>query len=161
MFCSTIMTHEILITHSSYKQLVTGKGLCILEYLSLYFLHLIFLLLKFTNHKTIVCRNHYYVVVWIFLQQKHKIKFPSNILRYIHDHLFIYFTTGIDSIYINLFFPISILLGQFTSIETSIKHKNKPFNTKKTPPIINFFSDPQYGFTILHINIMVDVSDVD
>ena len=83
------------------------------------------------------------------LQQTHKIKCPSNLLRGIHDHLFIYFTIGIDSISISFCWPIFILLGQFTSIEPSLKHTNKPFNTKETLPIITFFPDLQNGFAIL------------
>ena len=92
------------------------------------------------------------------LQQTHKIKCPSNLLRGIHDHLFIYSTIFIDSISINFYWSISILLGQFNSIETSLKHTNKPFNTKKTLPITTFFPDTHNGFAVIHINIMVDVS---
>ena len=137
---------------------MTRKGLCILECLNLNFLHSIFLLLIFTNNELIVCRHHYYFVILDILQQTHTIKCPSNILRVIHDHLFNYFTIGIDSISIHFCWPISIILGQFTFIEPSHKHTNKPFNTKKKLPIITLFPDPHNGFAILHINIMVDVS---
>ena len=92
------------------------------------------------------------------LQQRHKTKSPSNLWRDIHDHLFIYFTIGVDSISTNFCCPIPILLGQFTYIETSLKHANKYLNTNKTLPIIIFLPDPHNGFSILHINIMVDVS---
>ena len=92
------------------------------------------------------------------LQQTYKIKRPSNLLRGIHDQLFIYFTISIYSISINFCWSIYFLLGQFTSIETSLKQTNKPFNTKKTIAIITFFPDPHNGFAILHISIMADVS---
>ena len=101
---------------------------------------------------SLLCCNLY------ILQQTHKIKRPSNILRCIYDHLLIYFTIGIDPISINLCWPIFILLGQFTSIETYLKHTNKTFNTNKTLPIITFFPDTHNGFANLHINIMPDVS---
>ena len=92
------------------------------------------------------------------LQQSYKIKCPSNLLRGVHDYLLIYFTIGIDSISINFCSPISILLGQLTYIQPFIKPTNKTFNIKKTLPIITFFPDTHNGFSILQINIMVDVS---
>ena len=93
------------------------------------------------------------------LQQTHRIKYPSNVLRGIHDHLCIYFTIVIGFISINLCLPIYILLVLFTSIALSLKHTNKPYNINKTLPVITFFPDPHNGFNILHINIMVDVSN--
>ena len=152
------MTHGIFIIRRCPKQQVTRKGLCILEWLNLYFLHSIFCLMKFTNNENIVCRHHYYAVIWIFYNKHIKMNGLSNPLRGIRDHLLIYFTIGIDSISINSCWPIYILLVQFTSIERSLKHTNKPFNTKKTLPIITFFPDPHNGFAILQINIIVDVS---
>ena len=158
MFFSDIITHGILIIRSSSKQLVTWKGLCILEFLNLYFLHSIFLLLNFTNHEPIVCRHHYYVVIWIFYNKHIKLNVPSNFFKgYSWSSIYLFYNWY--WFHIQNFLLANIYYYYLIHFHiTFSKTYQKPFNTKKTIPIINFFPDPHNGFAILHINIMVDVS---
>ena len=102
MFCSDIIIHGIFIIHSSSKQLVTRKGFCIPECINLYFLHSIFLLLKFTNHETILCRHHYYAVIWIFYNKHIKLNSPPISLEvFMITYLFILQLALIPYLYIS------------------------------------------------------------
>ena len=72
LFCSSLMTHRILIVHIYSIQFLTRKGFLTLERIHLYFLHLIFLLLTFTNHDIRVCIHFYSLEICLFYNKQIK-----------------------------------------------------------------------------------------
>ena len=100
-FYPAIITHIIVVIHSSSVQVIMRKGLYKLERYKLSFRQLILLLLVILDHDPRVFLRHYRVVIRILYKKYIKVNSLQITLVLVMLTYFIFFKMGIDLISIN------------------------------------------------------------
>ena len=114
------------------------RGLCILECLHPPFWYSLLLLLIFMDHDPIVCWNHIHAVICLFYNKHNKVY--TLLLSWEAVILTFFDKMGIHPIYINYCWKISMLLHQWTSMDSPLKNTNKP--SKKIENTVHNHSIP-------------------